>query len=270
MPLAIGVILAALLLPLCKRFEIIKIPKALAALLCLFLLLIILSIVLLLLGWQVSELVKDADLVKQKIIDSGDRIQEFIFYHLGVTVEAQSRLLKNEQPSLTAIMQIVAGSFTHILANFIFVLAYVFFLLYYRAHFRNFIYKLGGSSMVKVVYSATRVSQQYLVGLIKMIVCLWIMYGIGFTILGIKSAIFFAILCGLLEIVPFIGNITGTLLTVLVAAANGSSPAVLGGIVIIYAIIQFIQGWFLEPFIVGHQVKINPLFTIIILRIIII
>ena len=36
------------------------------------------------------------------------------------------------------------------------------------------------------------------------------MYFIGFYILGIKNALFFAILCGLLEVVPFIGNITGT------------------------------------------------------------
>jgi predicted PurR-regulated permease PerM len=30
-----------------------------------------------------------------------------------------------------------------------------------------------------------------------------------------------------------------------------------------YGIIQFIQGWVLEPLILGRQVKINPLFTIL-------
>lgn len=30
-----------------------------------------------------------------------------------------------------------------------------------------------------------------------------------------------------------------------------------------YGFVQFIQGWVLEPIIVGAQVKINPLFTII-------
>jgi predicted PurR-regulated permease PerM len=38
---------------------------------------------------------------------------------------------------------------------------------------------------------------------------------------------------------------------------------VLVGIAITYAIVQFIQGWVLEPLILGPQVKINPLFTII-------
>jgi predicted PurR-regulated permease PerM len=117
--------------------------------------------------------------------------------------------------------------------------------------------------MLKVIYSVTHVSQQYLIGLTKMIVCLWVMYSIGFSILGVKNAVFFAILCGLLEIVPFIGNITGTTLTVLVSALQGASLPMLGGIVATYTLVQFIQGWLLEPLIVGHQVKINSLFTII-------
>ena len=77
------------------------------------------------------------------------------------------------------------------------------------------------------------------------------------------TAIFFAILCGVLEIIPFVGNLTGTALTVLVAAMNGAEAQVLISILIVYGIVQFIQGWILEPLIVGSQVKINSLFTIL-------
>jgi predicted PurR-regulated permease PerM len=96
-----------------------------------------------------------------------------------------------------------------------------------------------------------------------MIVLLWVMYGMGFSILGVHNALFFAFLCGLLEIIPFINNLTGTSITVLVAAVQGGSSPMLIGIIVTYGIIQFIQGWVLEPLIVGSQVKINPLFTII-------
>jgi predicted PurR-regulated permease PerM len=164
-------------------------------------------------------------------------------------------------------MQFFGGSFAYVLTTFFLVLAYVFLLLFYRRHLWQFIIKLTQKSdhekMLSVVQSSVKVSQQYLIGLAKMIVCLWIMYSISFGILGVKNAIFFAILCGLLEIIPFIGNITGTLLTVFVSAAQGASLPLLGGILLIYAIVQFIQGWVLEPLIVGHQVKINPMFTII-------
>lgn len=267
MPLSIGGVLATLFLPFCKWMEEKKVPKGLAVLICLLVLLLTIVGVGALLGWQISELTNDFSLIKQKAIDTGNHIQEYIFNHLGISAKKQSQILENEQPSVTGIMQIVAGSLAYIFTNFILVLAYIFLLLYYRVHIRRFFLKLTPSSqrneMEQVLYSITHVSQQYLLGLTKMIVCLWIMYGIGFTIIGVKNALFFAILCGLLEIVPFIGNITGTILTVLVAAVQGASLSMLGGIIGTYGMVQLIQTWVFEPAIVGPQVKINPFATII-------
>jgi predicted PurR-regulated permease PerM len=267
MPIAIGGVLATLFLPLCKWLEKNIFNKALAALICLFILLILITSAIALIGWKISALTYDFVQIKQKAMEAFSNAQEYIFYHLGISVEKQSQILNDEQPSISLIMQKVGGSISSIFTSFILVLAYLFLLLYYRIHIQNFLLKLTNLSnqeqTKKLIYSLTNVSRQYLIGLSKMIVCLWIMYSIGFGLLGVKNAIFFAVLCGLLEIVPFIGNITGTTLTVLVSALQGSSLPVLLGIIATYAIVQFIQGWVLEPLIVGRQVKINPLFTII-------
>ena len=48
-----------------------------------------------------------------------------------------------------------------------------------------------------------------------------------------------------------------------VTALNGGEFPILIGIVVTYSFVQFIQGWVLEPVILGHQVKINLLFTIL-------
>ena len=98
-----------------------------------------------------------------------------------------------------------------------------------------------------------------------MIVCLWIMYSIGFSIVGVKYAILFAIICGLLEIVPFVGNLAGNLLTVLMVVVQGGGTGMVVGVVITYLIVQFLQTYLLEPLVVGAEVNINPLFTIMIL-----
>lgn len=266
-PLFIGGILATLFLPFSNWMENRKIPKGLAVIICLLTLLFILMSLFTVLGWKVSGLVNDLALIKAKAIDIIGNIQEYIFYHLDISIEQQYQILKNEQPSYTNIMQILFGSLARIFTNLILVLVYFLFLLYYRTHIKDFILQLTSVSqrdeMEQVIYSAITVSQQYLLGLSKMIVLLWIMYSIGFSFIGVKNAFFFAILCGLLEIVPYVGNITGTILTVLVAAIHGASLPLLGGIVITYGIVQFIQGWVLEPLILGPQVKINPLFTII-------
>jgi predicted PurR-regulated permease PerM len=267
MPLSIGAVLATLFLPLCKRMECNKIPRGLAALLCLLLLVFSIAAVGSLIGWQIFELTDDFDLIKLRSIQVFDHIQEYIFSHLDISVEEQSQILRGQQKNITDIIQGIAGSLTSIFTYFILILVYVLFILYYRSHLKQFIIKLAPASqkeeIEKVVYSVAEVSQQYLLGLFKMIVCLWIMYGIGFSLLGINNALFFAFLCGLLEIAPFIGNITGTTITVLVAAVQGSSLSILLGVIGTYGVIQFIQGWVLEPLIVGSQVKINALSTII-------
>jgi len=267
MPLCIGGIIATLFLPFCNWLQKKKISKGLAVCLCILSLLSIIAAIFSLIGLQIGALTNDAALIKQKVIETGSYIQQYIFNKFGIPAVKQIEILKAEQPSFTNIMQIMAGSVVYIFTNFILVIAYVAFLLYYRSHIRNFFIKITPPSqqieMEQMLDRSAHISQQYLIGLFKMIVCLWIMYGIGFGILGVDNFLFFAVLCGTFEIVPFIGNITGTTLTVAVAALHGGSTYMLAGIIITYGVVQFIQGWVLEPLILGPQVKINPLFTII-------
>jgi predicted PurR-regulated permease PerM len=267
MPLCIGGILATLFLPFCNWMERKKVSKVVAVLVCLLLLLTIIIGFFTLLGWKIIELASDLALIKEKAIETGRSIQEYLFSNLNITIEEQYQILKNEQPSYSNVMQTLLGSVAYVFTTLLLVMIYFLFLLYYRNHIRNFIIKLSGtyqqSEIKEIILSVTKISQQYLLGLSKMIVLLWIMYGIGFSAIGVENALFFAILCGLLEIVPYVGNITGTLLTVLVAAIHGANPSLLGSIVAIYVGVQLIQGWVLEPLILGPQVKINSLFTII-------
>ena len=78
-----------------------------------------------------------------------------------------------------------------------------------------------------------------------------------------KKCFFFAILSGLLEIVPFIGNLTGTSLTVFVSVVQGVGMPKVISIIVIYLLVQFIQKCILCPLIEGTQVKINAFTTII-------
>lgn len=267
MPIAIALVIATLFIPFCQWMESKKIPRWLAVLICIIAIFLFIFLLGSLFGWQISALIADFEILKQKAIEKGTLVQLYIFDNLGIAIEKQSQILKTEQPSITNIIESIIGSIKYVFINFILVLTYIYMFLFYRTHIRNFLIKITPIDQKKeierVINSITRVSQQYLIGLAKMIGCLWLMYGIGFGIVGVHNFIFFAILCGLLEIIPYIGNITGTILTVFVAAMHGAGLPIILGILITYGIAQFIQGWLLEPLILGPQVKINPLFTII-------
>jgi len=266
-PLCIAGILATLFLPMCEWLEKKKLPKALAVIICLLVLLVVIVGVSALLTWQINELTKEFSLLSKKVVEIANHIQHYIFANFGITPQRQSEILGNEELSITAVMQVLAGSLASVLTNFILVLAYIFLFLYFRVHIRSFILKLISpaqqTEIKKMLSSITNVSQQYLLGLTKMIVCLWIMYAIGFSLIVVKNALFFAILCGLLEIVPFIGNLTGTALTILVAIMQGAGVPLVLTIIGVYMLVQLIQEWVLSPLILGPQVKINAFTTIV-------
>lgn len=266
-PLFIGAILSTLFLPLCRWFENKKWPKSLAVLICLLALLSIIACIVALVGWKITDLVDDIGILKERGIEKGLQIQNYIFDHLNISIKEQDAILKSEKPSVGSIVDVMFGSIMAIFSDFILIIVYFVFLLYYKSHIRNFLLKLptktDKSEMEEVINKSTHISQFYLLGLFKMIVCLWIMYAIGFSIIGLENAIFFAILCGLLEIIPFVGNLVGTTITLLIASINGADVSLIIGVLITYGTVQFIQGWILEPLIVGAQVKINSLFTII-------
>lgn len=266
-PLCIGGILATLFLPFGNWMERKKITKGLAVFISLLALLLLIFLIISLLGYKISELISDIEILKQRAVEAVVKLQKYIFKTLDLTIAEQDKILKSEQPSYGNMVQTMLGSMTNFLSTIILTLVYFVFLLYYRSHIKQFLIRLTPKAqqaeMQEIVQKVATVSQQYLIGLSKMIFLLWVMYGIGFSIIGVENAIFFAILCGVLEIVPFVGNITGTTLTVLIAAMNGANAELLIGIVVVYGIVQFIQGWILEPLIVGSQVKINSLFTIV-------
>jgi predicted PurR-regulated permease PerM len=269
-PLTFGAVLSMLLLPITKWLEAKGLHRIIAIILAILMLVSFFGLVIALLSWQVSGIADDFSTLQDELISKYHQVSKYIAEHLAIPQEKQQQLLKTQQSSVSGagkgIMNALAGV-GGFLTNIILVLVYIFLFIFFRSRLKNFVIKLVARNEQKnaadTINKAQKVSQKYLTGLFMMIVCLWIMYSIGFSVVGVKNPFFFAILCGLLEIVPFIGNLTGTLLTVLIALAQGQGINVVIGIVITYAIVQFLQTYILEPLVVGAEVNINPLFTIV-------
>jgi len=270
-PFIIAGILAMLFLPLSRWMEKKGINRGLSAVFCILILLAVISCIIALLTWQIAGLSEDFGKMQEHAGKSIAKLKETISNTLGITPQKQQEMIKEQQSSgaggagkvVTAIM----GSIMSMLVDTILVFVYIFLLMYLRSHIKQFILKLvpqdEKAKTVKIIDDSSKVGQKYLSGMGMMIVILWIMYGIGFSIVGVKNALFFAMLCGLLEIIPFIGNLVGTALTLIMALSQGGGSNMIIGILITYGCVQFIQTYILEPLVVGAQVKINPLFTII-------
>ncbi len=194
-------------------------------------------------------------------------MQAFLFNQFGISRERQNDVLWNEQYSITGIITQGLGSMTQLIGETVLVLAYVFLFLYYRNHLKRFYLRTpsaspppGGSPGADEHHPGFAA----IPGWFEQDDCL----SLGpvrhrvYTDRG-EEPRFLCIFCGFCEIIPFIGNITGTSLTMIVSLVQGAGLPMLLGILLIYGVIQFIQGWVLEPLILGRQVRINPLATVV-------
>jgi predicted PurR-regulated permease PerM len=270
-PFTIAGLLSMLLLPVTKWLQSKGLGKVISILSAILILIGSIAVITFLIGWQIKDLSENASALEQQVVEKLKRLQQFIADKTGIA-EAQQQKLIDSQQSQTGgsfrkgIGGILAG-IGGLLTDTVVVFVYIFLFIYFRHKVKEFIIRIVPSNQKsnarRTIAQVQQVSQKYLTGLALMIVCLWIMYGIGFSIVGVKHAFFFAILCGLLEIVPFVGNLTGTLITVLMSLAQGGDANLIVGIIVTYAVIQFLQTYLLEPLVVGAGVNINPLFTII-------
>lgn len=264
-PLAFALVLAMLLVPLSKKLEKRGVNRSLASVLCILILMLTFATIIGLLAWQLSTVMDDVNQIKSRLSVVSEHVQRVITNYTGIEKPQQEEMIKKADPGdmLTSATSTLLG----IALDVILILVYIFLMMCFRSHLMKFLMKAVPSDQqdktALIVHEAGEVSQKYLTGLTLMIMSLWVMYAIGFSIVGVKYAIFFALLCGTLEMIPFIGNLAGTTLTVLMGVVQGGDIKLIVGILIVYGLVQFIESYILQPLVVGSEVNLNPFFTIL-------
>lgn len=270
-PITFAGLLAMLLLPVVKWLQRKGMNHVLAIIISLLSFVGFIALVIFFISLQVSDLAENATQLEQQVTEKYQQVRDYVSKEFGIDEQQQKEVLKQQQEKSSGqvgsvVLGLVSG-LGGMLTNFLLVLVYSFLFIFFRQRIKKFIVQLVPTgekeNAQSCVQKTQQVAQAYLKGLSLMIVCLWIMYSIGFTIAGVKNAIFFAVLCGLLEIIPFIGNLTGTALTVLMALVQGGDMNLVIAILVTYGLVQFIQTYLLEPMVVGSGVNINPMATII-------
>jgi len=269
MPLAIAGMLAMLFIPWCRWLERRGFSRGAASIFCGMAFILAVGGIFTLLIWQVGHITADISLIRENFSRTSDRIHQYFRDELKLgRAEAQQIIPSPATPDgigRTAAM--LMGGLMTTAVYLVLIWFYLITLLCLRHRFREFVLRLvpddRRSQTKMILLRSLQVVQQYLSGLMIVIGCLWVMYGIGFSAIGIHHAIFFALLCGLLEIIPFVGNLTGSTLTCLMALSQGGGIGMVAAVLVTYAIIQFIQFYIISPLVMRAQLNINPLFIIL-------
>ncbi len=142
---------------------------------------------------------------------------------------------------------------------------YVYFLLYYRNHFREFLLKVvpeeKHDTLETILNDIAQVTKNYVSGVFIVVLILCFLNSIGLFILGIEYALLFGILSAVMNFIPYFGTLIGAAFPLLYTLAS-DEPRDAIKVLILFAIIQFTENNILTPNITGGRVAINPLMTI--------
>lgn len=264
-PMFIAFLVAMLLLPI-TRFQENKLrfPRIVACLVSPILFLILLSGVGYFLGTQVAQFKDDIPEFSNQIVELFNNAQIYIAEHFDVTEQEQLDYLRqNVEKTFQTGSSLVSGailSLTSLLLNGGFIFLYTFFFLLYRSHLLKFlIWSFGPQQQDKVIDVSSSVQgiiKQYLIGLMIQVVLITGMLYLAFSIIGIKYAFLFAMLCGILNLIPYIGIFSATVIASLITLATGEPIQVLYMIIAII-VVNSIDGNIIMPKIIGSKVQVN-------------
>ncbi len=124
----------------------------------------------------------------------------------------------------------------------------------------------------KSIFSIKNLLSRYFIGLLVQITVLFIVYTLVLLIFGIPNAVTIALVCALLNIIPFLGPIIGTVLIVFLTMTSNLDASFASVtlpktiyVLIGFTIGQLIDNFLTQPYVFSTSVKSHPLEIFIII-----
>ncbi len=270
-PLFIGILIAWLFSPFVRWLQTKKINRTLGTIITYLILFLVVFIVLAalipLLANQIGEFVKIAPSVFDSLkiwltnllnhlnnIENIDvaEIKSQIFdqfnsFASGITSELPSQLLS-----------IISSIFSGLSTLFIGLIIGFFFLISYdsKNSLITFIPKNIRTTSIDLLNNVNNSLRKYVQGALIDCSVVFILSSIGLWAIGLKAPALFGFFCGLTNIIPYLGPYIGGAPAVIVGFTQSPTIGILT--IIVITTVQFLEGNFLQPFIMSKTTKLHP------------
>ena len=266
MPLAMSALLAMLLEPLCGWLQRFKIGRVGAILLSMLMVITVLGGIFSLLSIQFVQFADRLPEANAKLQVISQNLLSFFEEMFGIAPEQQIDFLQQGLGNVIdrsgEYISTAVGATTSVFTTLTVLPLFIFFMMYYKAMYKTFLHKAwkGESTQAidSVINGVQGVTQNYIVGMISVIGILFFLNALGLWIVGLEHALFFAAFAAILAIIPYIGIIIGSLPAILFALLFTESLFTPLAVIGVFSAVQFLEGNFITPNIIGSQVSINP------------
>lgn len=269
-PLLVSGYIAMLMTGFCNRLEQLKIPRSLSAFIALLLIILATVGIMYFIFSQLQNFTDDVEMnMEEKVngfaININNWVKDMISYDLGMSngfkMDKIMAMAEKEGTSISALLFSTIGT----LSNIVLLPVFIFFLLIYRDHLAVFVTKVFAKQRNKILLehmvSIRKIVHAYIVGAGKVMIILGVVNTAVLFALGIKHAIFFGMIAGLLNIIPYVGPFMGALMPFFFALLTKDSLFYPFAVVVAFTLIQFAESSFLTPKITGANVSLNAFIT---------
>ncbi|GAB3326962.1 AI-2E family transporter [Marivirga atlantica] len=274
-PLSAGLLLSFILLPAVRLLEKKGINPSVSIALVIVLLVSVLGTILYLYGNQIVTIIKEFESFQKKLFNTVSDVVNFINSQFDlknkletpeVIREAKELIKKGDYDLVGTVVKKVLTS----LGNVLIIIVFAILFLSYRKGLKKAIKSFGAGFKEKedlgiAVNEASTVGRNYVLGVMLLIVVLTALNTTGLLIIGIDYPLFFGFLPAALSIIPYFGSIIGASVAVIYAFFNYDSMFYPLSVIGLFWLSQILESNYLNPKIVGGNLKINILFVIIFL-----
>lgn len=276
-PLFIGFIIAWLLNPIVEKLESKKIPRIAGSLIvyCIFLVVMIVFLRVLVptIYIQLNELLGNLPGIFDEINSAADKFFDSLTVNKGID-------LTGVKENLFTTMGDYINSFTTNFPKLIITLVTSFFSKVVTIAFGLIIglYMLFdfddiGKFVVNIFPEKKRNEVKGLLteiseevrkcvnGTLTVASMVFVCDSIGFALIGLQSPLLFGVLCGLTDLIPYIGPYIGGIAAVIIGFSQSTFIGVIT--IVIVVVVQTIENFILQPLIMSKTMKLHPVTIII-------
>ncbi|MFC4401618.1 AI-2E family transporter [Gracilibacillus xinjiangensis] len=166
-------------------------------------------------------------------------------------------------------VQNVASTVTNTIVNLITFPIILFFLLKDGKEFQHYVIKVFPpkfrTDTKQIFHNIDNQVGSYIQGQIIVASVIGILLFIGYLIIGLDYAFTLAIIAAVTNVIPYLGPMIAIIPAAIIAIVD--SPFMLIKLAIVWVVVQFLEGNFVSPNIMGKTMKIHPLTIILVLLI---
>jgi len=275
-PLLFALFFSILLSPICGWMENYKVPRVLAALITLILGVLFVAGIGFFFYTQLIDFVDDVDMVTERVGELMQSSEQFLATWFGIELivefeNARETIINFIRDNSGRLTSGIAGAASVITITFL-IPVFMFFFLIFRDFLKDFLlmaasrYDEGTTqNMEKIIDKVKSLVQSYIAGLLIVIFILSIINSVMLLIVGVNHALFFGVFAAMLNVIPFLGPIMGSILPIIYALVTMDSLIYPLVILIAFYIIQLFESNLFTPVIVGSQVSMNAFSTLLLL-----